>query len=310
VTSAVRSWEEAIVMGYVAITPARNEEAFIDKTIASMISQSVMPVKWVIVDDGSTDRTNKIVESYANQHKWINVVVMPQGRKRDFAAKVKCFYAGFNKVRGVDFDIIANVDADISFDRDHFEFLLSKFAQNEKLGVAGSRCIDQHGRSYNYKYTSIEDVSGQCQLFRRNCFEEIGGYLPIKTGAEDVIATSTARMLNWETRTFEEKSHVHHRRSGTGSGSALKASFRLGERDFCKGNHLIWEMGRVGYQMMKRPFLIHGALLLLGYSLAAIRVSEKPISKELDRFIKWEQRERMKKILKSYCKPIRRGKVD
>src|SRR5215831_4879287 len=109
---------------YVLITPARNEEAFIEKTIQSMVQQTVLPIKWVIVNDGSTDGTASIVNRYLEKYNWMEMVEMPTGRDRSFAAKVQSFNAGFERVRGVGYEIIGNLDADISFDRDYLEFLL------------------------------------------------------------------------------------------------------------------------------------------------------------------------------------------
>ena len=123
---------------YILITPARNEEAFIEKTIESVIHQTVPPLKWVIVDDGSTDRTRDIVNRYLARYSWIEVVQMTQRRDRSFAAKVLAFNAGYDKVKGLDYDIVGNLDADLSFDSDYCEFLLSKFREDDTLGVAGT----------------------------------------------------------------------------------------------------------------------------------------------------------------------------
>src|SRR5580704_14956080 len=123
---------------YVLITPARNEEAFIEKTIDSMIHQTLPPLKWVIVNDGSTDKTAEIVSRYAAQYSWIEMVQMPQRRDRSFAAKVQAFNAGYEKVKDLPYAVLGNLDADISFEEDHLEFLLGKFASDYSLGVAGS----------------------------------------------------------------------------------------------------------------------------------------------------------------------------
>lgn len=123
---------------YILITPARNEEAFIEKTIESMIHQTVLPLRWVIVDDGSTDRTAEIVEIYAKRYPWIELARRPPRKDRNFAAKVYAFNDGFERIRTLQFELVGNLDADISFGPDHFEFLISKFAEDPALGVAGT----------------------------------------------------------------------------------------------------------------------------------------------------------------------------
>src|SRR5271166_3066755 len=123
---------------YVLITPARNESQFIELTIKSVVSQTVRPIKWVIVSDGSTDGTDDIVKKYAADHPWIELVRMPERRERHFAGKVHAFNAGYAKVRDLDYDVIGNLDADITFDEGYFDFLLREFAASPRLGVAGT----------------------------------------------------------------------------------------------------------------------------------------------------------------------------
>ncbi|MBO0695743.1 MAG: glycosyltransferase family 2 protein, partial [Verrucomicrobia bacterium] len=114
-------------MRYVLITPAHNEEAFIEKTLASVVAQTVLPKRWVIVDDGSTDQTAKIIQKYAERYPWIEPVSRPRRKDRNFGGKAHAFNTGLERVRSLNFDVIGNLDADISFDPDYFEFLLSKF---------------------------------------------------------------------------------------------------------------------------------------------------------------------------------------
>src|SRR5690242_2259406 len=112
---------------YVLITPARNEEAFIELTLKSMTAQTVKPLKWVIVSDGSTDRTDEIVRSYLSDNSWIELLRLPERLERHFGGKVMAFNAGWERVKDLPYAIMGNLDADVSFDSDYFEFLLPKF---------------------------------------------------------------------------------------------------------------------------------------------------------------------------------------
>ena len=123
---------------YVLITPARNEAAFIEQTIQSVIQQTVLPLMWVIVSDGSTDGTDDIVKKYLPDYDWMELVRMSERKERHFAGKVHAFNAGYEKVRHLNYDIIGNLDADISFEPMYFEYLLDKFYQDRTLGVAGT----------------------------------------------------------------------------------------------------------------------------------------------------------------------------
>jgi poly-beta-1,6-N-acetyl-D-glucosamine synthase len=218
---------------------------------------------------------------------------MPKQRQRSFAAKVDCFNAGYQRLSDVAYDVIGNLDADITFDQDYCAFLLQKFLENPELGVAGTPFLED-GVSYDYRFTNIEHVSGACQLFRRQCFEEIGGYQPVKGGGIDWIAVTTARMKGWQTQTFLEKVCHHHRPMGTGSSSLLAAAFKLGRQDYYLGGHPLWQLVRATFQLARKPYILSGVLLLAGYGWAFVIRVQRPISKELIRFHQAEQMRRLR----------------
>jgi glycosyltransferase involved in cell wall biosynthesis len=290
----------SILPPYVLITPSRNEEAFIEKTIESVIHQTVVPVKWVIVNDGSTDSTGVIAGRYAAQYDWIEVVNRPVRQERNFAAKVHAFNAGRERLKDVEYEIIGNLDSDVSLDADHFEFLLNKFKDDPRLGVAGTVFSEDGGySSATDSFEGQNHVSGQCQVFRRQCFEEIGGYLANKAGGIDWIAVTTARMIGWKTRSFREKSFFHYRHLGTAERGVFAAAFSYGEKDYYLGGHPVWELFRVTYRITKRPFLVGGLGLSLGYGWAMLRRAKRPISNELMAFHRKEQMRKLGTVLKS-----------
>jgi glycosyltransferase involved in cell wall biosynthesis len=278
---------------YVLVTPAKNEEDYIEGVIKSVASQSVCPVKWIIVSDGSTDRTDQIVRDCAKGLDFIQFIRLDKNRGRNFAAKVEAFEAGRRLLAGIDYDIIGNLDADISFEPDYFEYLLARFAENPRLGVAGTAFLED-GERYDYRFTNIEHVSGQCQLFRRQCFEQIGGYKPLKGGGIDWVAVTTARMLGWQTRTFTGKTSHHHRRMGTGNWSGLHLHFKQGQKDYSCGNHPLWEVCRAFYQSLGKPYVLRGLLIMSGYLWASASIAKRPIPVDLIEFIRAEQLRRLR----------------
>jgi len=291
---------EAITLRYVLITPSRNEARFIEETLKSVMAQTVLPLKWVIVNDGSTDATGKIVAKYAAQYSWIELVNRPVRKERHFAAKVQAFNAGLERVKELQYDILGNLDADVSLDADHFEFLISKFSHDSRLGVAGTVFREPDG--YNSATDSFEGrtyVSGQCQNFRRECFEEIGGYVPSKAGGIDWMAVTTARMIGWNTRSFREKSFFHHRPLGTADRGIIAKSFAYGKKDYILGGHPLWQIFRCMYRVTKRPYVVGGAALFAGYLAAFLGRMERPVSPELMRFHRAEQMRKLKNILSS-----------
>ena len=275
---------------YVLVTPARNEEAFIEATMSSVAAQTVRPLSWVIVSDGSTDRTDELVQRFASAHPWVEFVRMPERKERHFAGKVDAFNAGYRRLARIDHAYIGSLDADISFEPDYFRFLLSRFELDKTLGLAGTPFCE-NGIEYDYRFSRPEHVSGACQLFRRECFESIGGYQPLKAGAIDLTAVVTARMRGWTTRTFTDMRCLHHRPMGTARNRQLPALFRSGFLDYRMGVHPLWQLLRSIYQMSRPPHIVGGMLLLFGYSCAVLMRAGMPVSAEFVQFRRKEQME-------------------
>jgi poly-beta-1,6-N-acetyl-D-glucosamine synthase len=282
---------------YALVTPARNEVDYIEQTIQSVIAQTVLPVKWIIVSDGSTDGTDEVVRRYLEKRDWMELVRLPERAQRNFAGKVAAFNAGKARLEGVSFEVLGNLDGDVSFDSEYFSFLLERFAEDSKLGLVGTPYRDPLNQVYDYRFVSQEHVTGPCQLFRRQCFEDIGGYKAVRGGAVDRIADISARMHGWKTRTYTEKIYLHHRHSGTAQQNILMAKFRDGAKDYSVGTSPVWELFRTMYQMTKKPFVVGGLMLGTGYLWSALRRVERPVSEEMVKFCRHEQMERLRAFL-------------
>jgi glycosyltransferase involved in cell wall biosynthesis len=284
-------------MNYVLITAARNEESNLERTIRCVVAQALRPLKWLIVNDGSTDGTAAIVRQHAGQHHWIQLVEMPFHRDRSFAAKAHCFNEAYRRIGTLDFDVVGNLDADISFEPDYFEFLMGKFVEDPTLGVTGTIFREVGYSSEINSFEGEQHVAGGAQLFRRRCFETIGGYVPNHAGGVDWIAVTTARMMGWKTRSYRDRLFFHHRALGTAERGRVASAFSYGEKDYYLGNSPVWQLFRVGYQMTNRPYLLAGTALALGYCTAAIRRIDRPVSRELMRFHRREQMQKLNSIL-------------
>jgi glycosyltransferase involved in cell wall biosynthesis len=294
-------------MNYVLITSARNEEKFIEGTIRSVVAQTHLPERWVIVDDGSTDRTAEIVEGYLGDHPWIELLRRPKRLDRNFAAKAHAVNAGLEQVRSFQFEVLGNLDADVSFEPDYMAFVMEKFSEDPALGVAGTPFTEEGYDSMRDSFEGENYVAGPCQLFRYRCFQEIGGYVPNRAGGVDWIAVMTARMKGWTVRSFAGKRFHHHRTMGTAEKGALSALFSYGEKDYYLGGSPVWQLFRVGYRITKKPVLTGGLALLFGYCSAAMRRMKRPVSAELMRF---HRREQMKKLKAVFRTLLRLKKVD
>lgn len=295
------------MMKYALITPARNEETFIGKTLASVVAQTHLPERWVIVDDGSKDRTAEIVQDFANRYAFIKLVRRPGNLERSFAGKVHAFNAGLAQLKDVEFEVLGNLDGDLSFEPMYLEVLMRKFAEDPALGVAGTPFLENGYDSAKDSFEGENHVAGGCQLFRYTCFQEIGGYIPNPAGGVDWIAVTTARMKGWKTRSFPELRFNHYRPLGTAERGLMRAAFSYGEKDYYLGNSPIWEVFRVTYRMVKPPYLIEGLALLSGFCWAGVRRIKRPVSNELMRF---HRREQMKKLRAIFGRLLRFKKVD
>lgn len=295
-------------MKYVLITAARNEAAFVSRTLASVAAQTQLPERWVITDDGSSDNTAEIIAAFAEKFPWITLIRNPKREGRNFGAKADAVNAALARMKDLDFDVLGNLDADTSFEPGYMEFLMQKFSADPKLGVAGTPFTQEGG--YDSTKDSFEGenfVAGPIQLFRRECFREIGGYTASPAGGVDWIAVMTARLKGWTARSFSEKRFHHHRSMGTAEKGALAALFSYGQKDYYLGGSPVWQLFRVSYRAAKKPFLFGGLALLFGYVWAAVRRVKRPVSDELVHFHRREQMKKLNAILRSV---FRLKKVD
>ena len=239
---------------YVLITPARNEEAHIEETIRSVIEQTVLPLEWVIVSDGSTDRTDEIVESYVSKVDFIKFVKASNEQIRNFGSKVNAFRAGYSKLETQDYGYIGNLDADVTFEKNYFECLLNEFEKNSKLGLGGGIIAELVDGVYKKQKISSNSVAGAVQLFRRKCYEDIGGYISLKLGGIDSAAEIMVRTKGWQVQTFPEYEVLHHRRVGTVGRNLYRSMFQKGQINYSLGYHPIFQIAIALYHIKSKPY--------------------------------------------------------
>jgi len=261
---------------YVIITPANNEEKYIKNTLESVIAQTVKPSKWIIVDDGSVDRTSQIVRDYLPAHDFLQLLHVDRSSGRSFSRKVDAFNAGLRLLNNVKYSYIGNLDADVSFAPEYFEHILAEFHKDPKLGIAGGIVYTTVGQAFVTTDTNLGSVGGAVQLFRRNCFEQIGGYLPLSHGGIDAAAEILARMKGWKVRKFPDNKVWEYRRTGSVGHGTLTSMCRLGVRFHTLG----WSTGFFILRSISKvrcgPSLFGSAAMLLGFLWA--RLTRCPLS--------------------------------
>lgn len=283
---------------YVLINAARNEKEFIEKTLKSVVSQSLLPRKWVIVSDGSTDGTNEIAGGYTERHAYINLRCIGGQGKRNFASKVFALREGIKELEGLDYDFMGNVDADVSFETNYFEKLIGKFNENRRLGVADGTILEANrGECRERAENRSRNVAEAIQMFHRQCFEEIGGFLPLKEGVEDTMAKIMAQIKGWEVRTFKELSVLHYRQTGRVGSDVWRMRYRQGIEDYMLGYHGLFFVLKCLGRVLEKPYILGSVLRMLGYAIAEVRRTKRQVPDSVLRFHREEQMERLKAII-------------
>jgi len=273
---------------YALLTAAFNEEVYIEETIKSVLAQLILPSIWVIVSDGSTDRTDEIVQRYAMNYSFIRFLRRNKDQNRSFASKVLALRAGLQSLAVGESQFIAHLDADISLDPFYFRELLKKFDEDPRLGIAGGWYIEKIGGKFRLSSgSSPTSVPGAIQMFRRECYEDIGGLLPIEYGGEDWYAEIMARKCGWRVRSFSELRARHLRAIG-GAGSTLRYCYRQGFADFCLGSHPMFELVKVARRIAWRPYVLGALARLLGFFMAHI-YGKRMVPPEFVAFLRKEQ---------------------
>lgn len=279
---------------YVLITAARNEEVYIKHTIESIISQTILPQKWVIVSDGSIDHTDEIVSEYAANYDFIQLVHKKTVGDRDFCSKVNAINLGYEQLAKIEYDFIGILDADASFESDYYERILAKFHQNRMLGIAGGIVLDECGKEYRHRIASPWSVAGAIQFFRRKCFEDIGGFIAHELGGEDTFAEIIARLHGWEVRSFYGIKVFHHRQTGTEGKSIYLAKFNLGKLWYLLGYHPFYVLIKCVHRIKEKPYIIGSLLKLGGYCCSWIIREKRSVSDDLINYVRREQIQRLK----------------
>lgn len=273
------------------VTAAHNEEAFIEKTILAVRAQRVPPKKWVIVDDGSTDDTAKIVREYSRKYSFIQLLELSKHHAPDFGAQVHAINAGCDLLQksDIEFDFIGNVDSDIAFEGSYFCELFSKFEADPTLGLAGGWLYENDGVEFKpRKGNRVTSVPHGVQLFRRACFEAIGGYVPLRYGAPDWCAEISARMNGWRVESFPDLQVLHHRPTGNVSGR-VRYLYRSGLAAFSLGSHPGFEIAKCIIRLHRRPYLVGALSRLAGFAVGWWREEKRQVSPDLVRFLRREQ---------------------
>lgn len=284
---------------FIVITPARNEERYLGRTIESVVSQTVLPDIWVIVDDGSTDATAAIAAQAASRHPWIKVVKRENRGYRSLGGGVvEAINYGLGSAAGENYEFLFNIDADIVLGPHYFAAMLAKFAENPRLGIAAGEIYDVVGGSLEKNRVLPVGFAGAVKCWRRKCFEDIGGL--VKGLGWDAIDCYQAMRLGWETLTFAEPelTVTHLRLEGTSLKNRYLYWLSRGRGLYFVGAHPLWIFMSALYHMLDRPFVLGGMCMLIGFLASVWDKPERYGDMEFRNFLRAWQMKKLAALLK------------
>ena len=281
---------------YVLLTAAHNEESYIEQTIVSVLSQTVLPSKWIIVSDASVDGTDKIVESYASKHDFIRFLRVARPPVRSFGSKIVALRLGNELLRDVTYNYIGNMDADIQLDTSYFEDLLAHFENCPRLGIASGYVYDRTDHGYRECQTNrTYSVAHGAQLVRKECYQAIGGYAVLQHGGEDWHAQISALMYGWTAEAFPRLHILHNRPTGEG-GNLVRYKFREGRMDYSFGSDPFFEILKCAQRIPQKPVVLGATARLAGFIWSWLCRERRPVSDEFVAFLRSDQRRRLMRL--------------
>ena len=248
---------------YIVITPARDEEAFLEKTIQSVASQTILPKQWIIVDDGSKDKTGEIIDRYAAIYPWITARHRPnRGYREAGGGVIATFYDGYEQIQSAEWDFLVKLDADLSFSDDYFERCFAEFEKDPKLGIGGGGIYHEEDGELKLEHNPQFHVRGATKIYKRECWEGLGGLL--RAPGWDTVDELKANMLGWKTRTFPELKLSHYRFTGAADG-AWKDCVKNGRANYITGYHPLFMLMKCARRLFKEPYVMGAVALGWGF---------------------------------------------
>ena len=281
---------------YALVSACRNEGGYIDGLIKTISTQTVRPVRWIIVDDGSTDNTANRAKDHIRNVPFLHVVKAPSRGPRSFGSQAYAAQFGCKLLDGLSFDFIGFLDADIRVGPDYYSRLIDFFRADPHLGLCGGAVIDKYEDRFVNIRKGSEDfhVAGGVQFFRRECFEQIGGYLPIEGGGQDTIADVMTMMKGWKLRVFPELQAIHLRPDGIAKDDAFRRGMKWGQKFYLIGYDPLYYLGQCLRRASSRPYIVMSVAMLSGFIWAHCKATPRPVSPEFVRFLRELQWRRMR----------------
>ncbi len=283
---------KAPCLRYVIVSPVKDEEQYVEFALQSVINQIIRPVLWILVDDGSKDRTSEVIKRYAESYSFIRLVHNSRaGDRKPGSAIIRAFNFGCQALGDRAYDLIVKLDCDISFESDYFQKLLIKFSGDERLGIASGVYLemDQDGV---WKEVAMPHyhAAGACKVIRLKCFKNIDGF--IVSAGWDTVDEIRAMTQGWKTSHFSDLQMHHHKPEGSGIGP-IRTSLMHGEIYYLTGGSILFFLLKVFHRIGARPYVLSAFALTCGYIRAVLKRKKLLVTKGEALYYKSLLRERV-----------------
>jgi poly-beta-1,6-N-acetyl-D-glucosamine synthase len=290
---------------YIVITPAKDEAGFIERTIQSMLHQTVLPVCWVIVDDGSSDQTPQILESYRNALDWLRVIRIERNAERKLGTtEIRAFETGFRSVADKEFDFVVKLDCDLEFGPNYFEQLIARFAADPSLGIASGVYLEKKEHEWSEVIMPPYHASGASKIVRRKCFSDIGGFA--LSPGWDTADEIKAQIRGWGTRHFPDIQFYHLKPEGSANGS-VSTGILHGRVYYVTGGGLSFFLLKFLHRLVfGRPRVLGGLSMLWGYLRSWASGTERLVTDDEAKFYRHQLN---KRVVEGIRKSLAPGKI-
>ena len=276
---------------YVLISPCRNEADYMRQCLDTVIAQSVRPLKWLVVDDGSTDDTARILSEYARLHPWITVVTRKdRGRRSVGPGVIEAFYAGYDTINPDDYDYICKLDLDLRLPPRYFEVLMQRMEANPRIGTCSGKSYVEDQGALVHEGQGDETSLGMTKFYRVACFRGIGGF--VREVMWDGIDCHRCRMKGWIACSWDEPGlrFVHLRRMGSSDQSIFTGRMRHGYGQYFMGTSLVYMIASAINRMSEKPYFLGSLAMLWGWIRSALQGKPRYEDPEFRRFLRRYQR--------------------
>lgn len=277
---------------YILVSPVKDEEKYIERTIQCVLQQKVLPSAWIIVDDGSRDSTRAIVEKYLSAHNWITLLTLSTGLQRQPGSGIiRAFNVGFEHVKDRNFDFIVKFDCDMDVPDNYFAGLLERFERDPDLGIASGIYLEEKNGAWLPVKMPHYHAAGQTKMVRARCFAEIGGF--VASRGWDTVDEIMAQARGWKTRHFDDLYFFHLKKEGSGIGF-LRTNQMHGEIYYLTGGSKRFLLLKALHRLIfGKPFFVGGVLMVWGFLKTWLSRRPKLVNREQEDLYKQLLNERI-----------------